>query len=105
MARVVCVAPDLFFASKLQSTLESAGHDVTVRPSAPPDLGGVDVVIVDLTEVEPEGLGGRGVPALGFYRHTEPETRERAERAGFDLVVPRSRMAREMNELVAGLVG
>jgi hypothetical protein len=31
--------------------------------------------------------------------------RERAERAGFDLVVPRSRMAREGVELVERLLG
>jgi hypothetical protein len=31
--------------------------------------------------------------------------RERAEQAGFDLVVPRSRMAREGAELVRRLVG
>ena len=37
---------------------------------------------------------------LGFYRHTDPETRGRAEAAGVDLVVPRSRMARELPELV-----
>jgi len=30
--------------------------------------------------------------------------RERAEQAGFDLVVPRSRMAREGAALVAGLL-
>jgi hypothetical protein len=41
---------------------------------------------------------------LGFYRHTDPATRERAEAAGVDQVVPRSRMAREMPELVASLL-
>jgi hypothetical protein len=33
----------------------------------------------------------------------EHETRERAEAAGFDLVVPRSRMAREGGALISGL--
>ena len=41
---------------------------------------------------------------LGFYSHVEGAVRERAERAGFDLVVPRSRMAREGSDLVAGLL-
>jgi hypothetical protein len=40
------------------------------------------------------------VRTLGFYSHVEVETKERAEAAGFDLVVPRSRMAREMGALV-----
>jgi hypothetical protein len=35
------------------------------------------------------------VPVLAFYSHVEGDVRERAEAAGFDLVVPRSRMARE----------
>ncbi len=41
---------------------------------------------------------------LGFYRHTDPETRRRAEAAGVDLVVPRSRLARELPELVERLL-
>ena len=41
---------------------------------------------------------------LGYYSHVEPGVRELAEGDGFDLVVPRSRMAREGAELVAGLL-
>jgi len=33
------------------------------------------------------------------------DKRRLAQEAGFDLVVPRSRMAREMSELVASLLG
>jgi hypothetical protein len=42
----------------------------------------------------------RGVATLGFYPHVERRMRERAEAVGFDVVVPRSRMAREMGPLV-----
>ena len=42
--------------------------------------------------------------SLGFFAHVEPEVRERALQAGFDLVVPRSRMAREGARLVEGLL-
>jgi CheY-like chemotaxis protein len=41
---------------------------------------------------------------LGFYAHVDAQTRERALAAGFDLVVPRSRMAREGAELVGRLL-
>jgi len=68
------------------------------------------VVVVDLTD---EALGGMELPhelqapsaprLLGFYSHVDADVRERAERAGFDLVVPRSRIAREGAALVAGL--
>ena len=106
MARVLAIAPDLFFASKVEATLKAAGHEVTVvqgveaSSTADPDL-----VIVDLDHTADFGLGLRpGKPSLGFYSHTDVDTRRAAEQAGFDLVVPRSRMAREMPELVAGLL-
>ncbi len=41
---------------------------------------------------------------LAFYSHVEAEVREIAEKAGFDLVVPRSRMAREGTDLITRLV-
>ena len=40
---------------------------------------------------------------LGFYSHVDVETKKRAEAAGFDRVVPRSRMAREGPALVEAL--
>jgi hypothetical protein len=43
------------------------------------------------------------VPTLAFYSHVETEVRVQAEGAGFDLVVPRSRMAREGAALVGRL--
>jgi hypothetical protein len=64
----------------------------------------VDVLVADLTAVDPEGLSGRGPRTLGFYAHVEPEVKARADAAGFDLVVPRSRMNREGAELVARLI-
>jgi hypothetical protein len=45
------------------------------------------------------------VRTLGFFAHVEPEVRERALAAGFDQVVPRSRMHREGAELVGRLAG
>jgi hypothetical protein len=102
MARVVALAPDLFFASKIEATLSAAGHEVTVH-SAPPLPGGADVVIVDLDQVEPSVALEAGLPVLGFYSHVDVETKKRADDAGIDLVVPRSRMAREMPALVKRL--
>ena len=69
------------------------------------------VLIVDLTSGSEAGielvagLMGKGGPrTLGFYSHVEADVREHAEGAGFDLVVPRSRMAREGAALVARLL-
>ena len=44
------------------------------------------------------------MPVLGYYSHVDVETRKTAEAAGVDLVVPRSRMARELPALVEGLL-
>jgi hypothetical protein len=67
----------------------------------------VDVVVVDLTadDIDIEALGTRDDAAmLGFYPHVQVEVRRRAEAAGFDLVVPRSKMNREAAELVERLL-
>ena len=106
MARVAALAPDLFFASKIDATLTAAGHEVTiVSADAGAAAGDADVVIVDLDAAGPRRRPRPpGTPLLGFYSHVDVDTRRRAEEAGFDLVVPRSRMAREMPELVARLL-
>ena len=104
MARITALAPDLFFASKIDATLKAAGHDVTIVGQGP-IAGDPQLVIVDLDNTPDLEAGlGRGAPTLGFYSHVDVETRRRAERAGFDLVVPRSRMARDMPQLVASLL-
>ncbi len=106
MARVALLCPDLLFGSKVEGGLRAAGHDV-VRYSGPDEAraaaAGADVLVVDLTSdvAERVGLGGvSGARTLAFYSHVEQDTRAAAEEAGFDLVVPRSRMAREMGALV-----
>ena len=104
MARVVALAPDLFFASKIDATLKAAGHEVTIL-GADPVIGDADLVIVDLDNTADLSVALRpGTPTLGFYSHVDADTRRRAEEAGFDLVVARSRMAREMPTLVASLL-
>src|SRR5262249_41046659 len=55
-----------------------------------------------------EALSAEGrladIRTLGFYSHVDVRARERATEAGLDVIVPRSRMAREGPELVARLV-
>ena len=101
MARVTVVCRDLLLGSRIQGGLTEAGHAVTLLggPDAIPDC---DLLVVDVSEETFDGaaLGDSGVPALGFYAHTQPDHRKRAEEAGFRLVVPRSRLARELPELV-----
>jgi CheY-like chemotaxis protein len=116
MARVAALIPDLLFGSKVKSALEAAGHEVDLISGpveAWDEIAGTDVLVVDLTTedvdaielVETLATGGElhDVRTLGFFAHVHPEVRDRALAAGFDQVVPRSRMAREGADLVGRL--
>jgi hypothetical protein len=105
MARIAALVTDLMLASRVQTSLEAAGHEVEQDPGVPDELDGVDAVVADLDAVPPERLAELGVPVIGFYQHTDVETKERAERAGLAIAVPRSRMVRELPDLVDGLLG
>jgi hypothetical protein len=108
VARVAAFVPDLLFGSNVIGALRAGGHEavlISELDSLEPDT--VDVLVVDLTADAPERialvgstLGGRRPPTLAFYSHVETEVREAAQEAGFELVVPRSRMAREGAALV-----
>lgn len=105
MARVVALSTDLLLGSRVEATLRAAGHEVTLTPSLREALlDDVDLLVADLDAENPEALVGLGVPVLGYYSHVEVATREAAEAAGVDRVVPRSRMVRELPQLAEGLL-
>ena len=114
MARVVVFVPDLLFGSRVLEAVRAGGHE----PAAVSDLAGLTAaapgagaLVVDLTfDADARidwvaGLGAVAPPVLAFYSHVEADVRERAQAAGFALVVPRSRMAREGVDLIARAVG
>jgi CheY-like chemotaxis protein len=114
MARVVAFIPDLLFGSNVVGGLRAAGHEpilVSDPEQAQTELTAADVLVVDLTADAPDRIARIGaiprdrLPVLAFYSHVEADVRAQAEAAGFDLVVPRSRMAREGPTLVDRLVG
>jgi len=129
MARVLALTRDLLFGSQVQGALSLAGYDVELvadevrlrgRLADLADVGAggegasADVLVVDLTDADLDGAaivagllaaGELGsIRTLGFYSHVDVAAREHGERAGLDLIVARSRMAREGAELVAGLL-
>jgi hypothetical protein len=105
VARVVAVASDLLLGSKVDAMLSAAGHEVTLSPAlAEAPLDQVDLIVADLDTESPEALVGLGIPILGYYSHVNVETKQAAEAADIDLVVPRSRMARELPQLVDRLL-
>jgi hypothetical protein len=105
VARVVALSTDLLLGSKVEAMLTAAGHEVTLSPSlAAAPLDDTDLIVADLEAETADALAATGTPVLGYYSHVDVETREAAEAAGVDLVVPRSRMARELPELAAKLL-
>jgi hypothetical protein len=116
VARVVAVFDDLLLGSNVLGMLRAAGHEaqlVGAPANVHPD--GAAVLIVDLASGGFDGIGlvedlrARDelldTRLLGVYSHVHHDVKSRAEAAGFDLVVPRSRMAREGPALVARLAG
>jgi hypothetical protein len=102
MARVLAVTPDLLLGSKVEAMLSAAGHEVTLSWSlAGTHAEDADLLVADLDTEDPEALVATGVPVLGYYSHVEVETRRAAEAAGVLVIVPRSRMVRELPELAA----
>ncbi len=105
MARVLAVVPDLMLSSKVSAMLTAAGHEVKVVARTPePDGFNFDLVVCDLEEVDAEAVAALPSPAIGFYSHVDVETRDQGREAGLELVIPRSRMARELPELAARLL-
>jgi hypothetical protein len=101
VARIALLCPDLLFGSKLQGALRAAGHE----PVAPGE--DAELLVVDLTDdvdARIEASANADMPRLGFYSHVEQDVRQRAEAAGFERVVPRSRMAREAPALVESML-
>jgi len=113
VARTALLGRDLLFGSRLQGDLAAAGVELELlsSPAQAAAFGGQDVLIVDLTggDFDPaqvqRTLAAPAPLTLAFYSHVDDAVRTAALAAGFQRVVPRSRMAREAAALVADLRG
>jgi CheY-like chemotaxis protein len=115
VASVVALFDDLLLGSNVLGMLRAAGHEAQlVGDAAAVHPDGAAVLIVDLASAGFDGVaaverlraaGELGqTRTLGVYSHVDADTKRRAEAAGFDLVVPRSRMAREGAGLIEKLL-
>jgi len=93
VARVALRIPDLMLHSRVLEVVRAGGHEIVTKDP--------EVLVVDVMEVEPSSVTGAAPALLGVFAHTQPEVRDRALAAGFDLVVPRSRMVREGGHLIS----
>jgi hypothetical protein len=103
VAQVLAIVSDLMLASRVSESLKAAGHEVTVSPVLPDPIE-ADAIVCDLDTTDAADVAATGIPALGFYSHVDVETKHTAEEAGLTLAVPRSRMARELPELLTKLL-
>jgi len=105
VARVIAIAPDLMLGSRIDTALSAAGHDVVLAATvAEAPLDGAELLVADVEVEPPEAVVGLGPPVLGYYSHKNADARAAAEAAGVDLVVPRSRLVRELPELAERLL-
>jgi CheY-like chemotaxis protein len=113
--RVTVVAPDLFFAARIEATatllgvaLETPapGEALAALRAHPPDLVILDLQApgdpLALTRALKADPAMRGIPVVGFYPHVEGALREAALAAGVDHVLPRSAFTARLAGLLAG---
>lgn len=103
VAKIAAIVSDLMLASRVQEGLRAAGHEVSVTPTLPDPLE-ADAIVCDLDSANIDAVAAAPIPALGFYSHIDVDTKQRAEAAGIDQVVPRSRMSRELPQLINKLL-
>jgi hypothetical protein len=105
VAKIVALSSDLLLGSKVEAMLKAAGHEVVLSSTlAGAPLDDVKLIVADLDTEDPTALAALPVPVLGYYSHVNVETKKASEAAGIDRVIPRSRMARELPDLAAGLL-
>ncbi len=105
MARVVSIADDLMLASRVDGALTASGHHVILaRSLQEASLEGAELIVADLDVADASRLAATGLPVLGYYSHVDAATRRAAVEAGLEIVVPRSRMNRELPDLVQRLL-
>lgn len=103
MAKVLGCVADLMLASRVKEILTSSGHEVTLSATLPERVD-ADLIVCDLDTTDAVAVAALEPPSIGFYSHTDVETRAAALEAGVDLVIPRSRMVRELPQLAGGLL-
>src|SRR5829696_6176124 len=112
---IISVVDDLFFASKIRAVAEAVGAEISsprsqeaivskARESKP------RLILIDLhnQRIDPLALARelksdeelRSIDLLGFFSHVQTELQRNALAAGFDQVIPRSVLARDLPKLL-----
>ena len=111
MGQVVARVDDIFFIAKMRETakqtgvaLETAGTSEALAEAA--RTPGTSLLIVDLNArgsieaLEKLRAAGSALPVIAYFSHVQAELGERARAAGCEQVMPRSKFARELPEIL-----
>ena len=108
--RIVLVATDLMRQSRVAEAARALGYAVAVATTveeAREALRGGAAAAVVILDLQAEGLPWRevlaeagAVPVIAFGQHTKPDILRQAKAAGCRLAVPRSRLVKELPQLI-----
>src|SRR5215470_2744494 len=115
MPRVIAYMDDLFFQMKLAETAKQLGLELKVASNADSLLQLLDpapaLVIFDLNAksfpleaVERLRAAQPGVRVVGFLSHVQTDLAAKAQSAGFDEVMPRSKFSMQLPQILAEAV-
>jgi len=113
--KIIAVLDDLFFSSKIREAAKPLGLDlefiknthglIQKLESAMPSL-----IIFDLNYKASNPLQTiqklksspelKDIPVLGFLSHVQTELKEEATKAGYDLILPRSKFSRDLIDIL-----
>jgi PleD family two-component response regulator len=114
---VLAVVDDLMFASKIRTTAQLVGVDVSFARSSDAALGVMRtnapaLVIFDLNNNRSDPLGTvaamkrdaslASIPIVGFVSHVQADLIEAARAAGVDDVLARSAFTARLSEILSG---
>ncbi len=113
--KILVLVDDLFWKTKIDHAVRSAQAAAPVFFSDPSELAGAAdpattcAVLVDMAmKMQPfEAIAAlkkkaktKDIPVIGYYEHVRKDLKEKADKAGFDQVLPRSTFSQNLAELV-----
>jgi CheY-like chemotaxis protein len=111
--RILAAVSDLLFVAKISAAARQVGAPAEFFGNAEAlqrSAVGPAIILVDLNHASLDPLAlirnlkqdpaTREVPVIGFVSHVQHERKREAERAGCDLVLPRSVFSQNLNELL-----
>jgi CheY-like chemotaxis protein len=112
--KVIAVVDDMLFASKIRSTADALGVEISFprsKEAIVEKARDARLILIDLhnqkfdavalaVELKANEALSR-IPLVGFFSHVEVELQRNALAAGFDQVLPRSAFVRDLHRILS----